>query len=143
VLAEKEVNFFNSGPVIFRFRFASDNTSNNFEGWAIDDFCFEEIPGPCTVGIDETGDNGMALSQNYPNPFNGASTVDFIIPEAGYVKVSISNVLGQEVAAPVDGFRSSGKHTFEVNSSVLKQGIYYYTLEFAGKKITRKMVVIE
>ncbi|MBL0340544.1 MAG: T9SS type A sorting domain-containing protein [Bacteroidetes bacterium] len=143
VLAEKEVNFFNSGTVIFRFRFASDNTVNNYEGWAIDDFCFEEITGPCTVGINDPIASGISLGQNYPNPFTGASTVDYMLPIGGNVTITISNVLGQEIAVPVNGSKDAGAHSFTINSRDFGAGIYYYTLEFEGQKITRKLIITE
>jgi hypothetical protein len=143
ITAEKEVNFAQSGTVMFRFRFASDNTVNNYEGWAIDDFCFAEIPLPCTVGINDPVEEGLSLGQNYPNPYNGSTTIGYTIPSAGDVKVSITNLLGQEIAVPVNGSRAAGYHTFEVNAHTLNPGIYYYTLEFAGEQITRKMIVTD
>jgi len=143
VLAEKEVTFFNSGPVIFRFRFASDNTVNNYEGWAIDDFCFEEIPGPCTVGINDPTAAGFTLGQNYPNPFTGSSTIEYAIPTSGNVKVSVANVLGQDIAILVNGDKDAGAHSFTINSRNFSSGIYYYTLEFEGQKITKKLIITE
>jgi len=146
VLAEKQANFPSGNTIIFRFRFASDNTVNNYEGWAIDDVCFEEIaPGiPCIVGInDPQTPEGILLGQNFPNPFNGTSTVEYVLPGAGQVKISITNVIGQEIAVPVNDQKAAGAHSFTINSRELGSGIYYYTLEFDGTQITRKMIITE
>jgi hypothetical protein len=143
VEAKKQLCFSTTGTAIFRFRFATDNTVNNYEGWAIDDFCFKEIPGPCVVGVSEQTANGLGLSQNYPNPFNGTTTVDYMLPAAGQVKITITNLLGQEIATPVDSKKESGIHSFSVNSKELGAGIYYYTLEFENQKLTRKMIITE
>ena len=143
ILAEKQVSFPSGNTVIFRFRFASDNTTNDYEGWAIDDVCFEVLPGTCTVGIEEPGSNGLSLSQNYPNPFATTSVIGYSIPSSGKVTVTITDLLGQVVAVPVSGQKSAGNHTFSVNSRNLSAGVYYYTLDFNGEKITRKMVITE
>ncbi|MBK9423449.1 MAG: T9SS type A sorting domain-containing protein [Bacteroidetes bacterium] len=144
VLAEKETSFPSGSTVIFRFRFASDNTTNNYEGWAIDDVCFEMLPVPCVVGInDPQNGNGMILGQNYPNPFNTTSVIGYSIPSEGDVRISITNVLGQEIAVPVEGARAAGNHTFTIDSKDFGAGIYYYTLEFDGQKMTNKMVITE
>jgi hypothetical protein len=143
-LAEKEMNFYVTGNIIFRFRFASDASTNNFEGWAIDDFCFEEVAGNCATSITENPVmEGLALGQNVPNPFNNTSEIGFAIPSEGQVRISITDVLGKVVAVPVDGNKAVGMHTFTINSADLGVGLYYYTLEFKGEKITRKMAIIK
>ena len=116
----------------------------SYEGWAIDNFCFEEIAGNCATGVNENPTiEGLALGQNVPNPFSNVSEIGYAIPENGQVKITITDLLGKVIATPVDGSVASGKHTFTVNSSDLGQGMYYYTLEYAGQSITRKMAVLK
>ncbi|HEX5001005.1 MAG TPA: CARDB domain-containing protein [Bacteroidia bacterium] len=143
VTAMHEINFSHPGTVIFRFRFASDNTVNSYEGWVIDDVCFKQLPTPCVTGINDPTAQLLMLDQNYPNPFNGVTTIGYSIPASGHVKINITNLLGQEIAVPVNSFISAGNHTFDVSSKSMGAGIYYYTLEFEGQKITRKMVITE
>lgn len=35
--------------------------------------------------------------RNYPNPFNPVTTIEYDLPIAGYVQVTIHNIMGQEL----------------------------------------------
>jgi hypothetical protein len=139
----QDVNFNNTGAatVIFRFRFQSDPTGSAFEGWAIDDFCFEEVPQPCVTSIQTPETSGLALGQNIPNPFSNITNIKFSLPTDGMARLFITDVLGKEVAVPVSSRMQSGTHNVEFNAGQLAPGIYYYTLDFEGERVTRKMMV--
>ncbi len=83
------------------------------------------------------------LSQNYPNPFNPATTISFSLPEASNVKLTLYNLLGQEIETLIDGFKESGTHSFSFNASQLNSGVYIYKLETNGFTQTRKMTLIK
>jgi len=82
-----------------------------------------------------------ALEQNYPNPFNPSTTINFSIAEASVVKIAIYNLLGQEVALPVNEFKEPGTHTITFDASELTSGAYFYTIETPQFKQTRKMLL--
>ncbi len=42
------------------------------------------------------------LYQNYPNPFNPSTTIDFNIPETGFVTMKIYDIIGNEIAVLVN-----------------------------------------
>ncbi|HKR06760.1 MAG TPA: T9SS type A sorting domain-containing protein [Bacteroidia bacterium] len=127
-------------PVMFRFRFASDY-SVNYEGWLIDDFCFEDI-GPCSVSLEEmTSASGLILGQNHPNPANSMTSIEYIIPEKGKVVFNIVNLLGQTMDTPVNEEQVSGRHTVNFNTNRLSPGIYYYSLTFNKETLVKKMVI--
>ena len=71
------------------------------------------------------------LSQNYPNPFNPTTTIKFSLPEAGNVKLTLFNILGQEVKTLVNESKESGVHTINFDASELNSGMYIYKLEAA------------
>jgi hypothetical protein len=83
------------------------------------------------------------LSQNFPNPFNPSTKINFSVAEPGNVKLSVYNVLGQQVAELVNGYRSAGSFVADFNASRLSSGMYIYTLESGAVKITRKMSLLK
>ncbi len=83
------------------------------------------------------------LSQNYPNPFNPSTTIRFSIPKEGNVKLSVFNVLGQEVANLVNGFKTAGSYSVNWNAETLSSGLYIYRLESADNVISKKMLLIK
>ncbi|MCX7909877.1 MAG: immunoglobulin domain-containing protein, partial [Ignavibacteria bacterium] len=86
----------------------------------------------------------LELYQNTPNPFNNITKIEFTLPEAKFGQITITNPFGETVAV-FKGIYSSGLNVIEVNSEDLKliPGVYFYTLEVEGKKLTRKMLYIK
>ncbi len=83
------------------------------------------------------------LSQNYPNPFNPGTTIKFTLPESGNVKLMVYNIIGEQVAELVNGFKEAGVHTINFDAENINSGIYFYTLETANNKASRKMIVLK
>jgi hypothetical protein len=79
--------------------------------------------------------------QNYPNPFNGISEIGFRIPEGAWVKLSVCDVLGREVATLVNETRPAGFYQVRFNSGDLPSGMYLYRLTAGSRTETRKMVL--
>ncbi|HNQ12948.1 MAG TPA: immune inhibitor A [Bacteroidia bacterium] len=132
-----------TGQVIFRFRFASDN-SFGLEGWAIDDVCFEEVTTPCVTSVIDPEADGLLLGQNYPNPSNGYTTIEYSIPTNGHVSLEIIDLLGQTIMTPLNENQSGGVHSIDLNTNRLSPGIYFYVLRFnKDNSIMRKMVITE
>ncbi len=83
------------------------------------------------------------LSQNYPNPFNPVTTIAYSLPHPGNVKLAVYNLLGEQVAELVNGFREAGVHTINFSAENLQSGLYIYKLEANGFVQTRKMTLIK
>jgi len=85
-----------------------------------------------------------ALSQNYPNPFNPSTTIEFQLPHRDFVKLSVSNIIGQEVAVLVNEEKGVGYHRIVWNARDLPSGIYFYRLETStGFKAAKKMLLVK
>jgi len=77
------------------------------------------------------------LKQNYPNPFNPTTKIEFSLPVVSEVKLTIYNLLGQEMVRLIEGERNAGTHSVQWNASdangtKLSSGIYFYELRAAG-----------
>jgi chitinase len=87
--------------------------------------------------------NDFALAQNYPNPFNPSTKIEFTLPAGAHVKLSIFNMLGQEIATLVDGEMASGMHAVEWNAKDMPSGIYYYRLSAGDAVHVVKAMVLQ
>jgi hypothetical protein len=104
--------------------------------------------GISTTGIDDEKFGNLPvefqLKQNYPNPFNPTTTIEYSIPNSGIVTLKVYDVLGQEVATLVDGFKNANQtHRVEFNGLKLSSGVYYYTLSTDNVTKTKKMLLLK
>ncbi len=83
------------------------------------------------------------LLQNHPNPFNPTTDISFRLPEAGYVKLEVYNLVGQRVAVLADGEFSTGSHTVTWDASRFASGVYFYHLSTESIVLTKKMVLLK
>ena len=83
------------------------------------------------------------LAQNYPNPFNPATTISFVLPESGNVKLTVYNIIGEQVVELVNGFREAGVYSINFDASGMNSGLYIYKLETNNFLQSRKMTLIK
>jgi len=83
------------------------------------------------------------LSQNYPNPFNPVTTIKYVVPESGKIRLAVFNPLGEEVATLVDEFKEAGVHRVNFNASGLNSGVYVYQLSAGNFSQIRKMILVK
>jgi enterochelin esterase family protein len=84
-----------------------------------------------------------ALKQNYPNPFNPTTKIVFEIPKTGEVKLSVYNLLGEEVIKLIDEEKNAGYYEIIFDGSAISSGVYLYKLNSLGFSEAKKMVLIK
>jgi hypothetical protein len=84
-----------------------------------------------------------ALHQNYPNPFNPSTTINYELPIANYVDLSIYNVIGQKVASLVSRNQSPGSYQVEWDAKGFPSGIYYYQISTDDYRAVKKMLLVK
>jgi hypothetical protein len=68
--------------------------------------------------------------------------VRFSIPSAGRVALKVYDVSGRLVAAPVDRVLEPGSYVSRIPTGDLAAGVYFYSLEAGGRKLSRRLVVV-
>lgn len=89
---------------------------------------------------------GFALEQNFPNPFNPSTMIRYSLSEMADVKLSIYNMLGQEIRVLVRDARPAGIHHVEWDGRDamgrhVATGLYFYRIEAGQFRSTRKMTL--
>jgi hypothetical protein len=83
------------------------------------------------------------LNQNYPNPFNANTTIRFILPLPGYVRLRVFDPAGREVTTLADEEMEPGEQSVQFDASGLASGIYIYRIETGDFTAVRKMTVMK
>jgi hypothetical protein len=97
------------------------------------------------TGVQELGDmpTNFALYQNYPNPFNPTTTIKFAVPKESSIKLSLFNMLGQEIEVLVNKVFSPGNYQVSFDASKLNSGIYIYRIEANNFVSSKKMILLK
>ena len=96
----------------------------------------------------------FALEQNFPNPFNPSTTIEYGVSGvqsgtgssglgASYVRLSVFDLLGHEVAVLVNENQQPGQYRVRFNAQNLSSGVYFYRLQAGGSIATRKLTVVK
>ncbi len=83
------------------------------------------------------------LDQNYPNPFNPSTTIKYSVPEEGFVKLAVYNMLGEEVSTIVSNEQKAGRYEVNFNASQLSSGVYIYRIEASNFTASKKLMLLK
>ena len=77
----------------------------------------------------------------YPNPFNSTLKIEYALPHAGNVELSVFNVLGQKVETLLSARVESGTHTVTWNPGCAG-GVYFVTMKTETVARTTKVLYL-
>jgi hypothetical protein len=91
---------------------------------------------------------GVSLLENYavaasPNPFNPSTTLNFSLPEATRVNLSVYDMNGRQVVQLVNALRPAGTHQVTFDGADLPAGIYFYYMQAGKNTASGKMVLMK
>lgn len=96
------------------------------------------------VAIEEIGTSAISMDQNMPNPANGGTTIKYNLAGNGNnVTLEVYDITGQLIESVDQGSRAAGQHSIDLNTTNYAAGVYFYTLNVDGVKVTKKMVISE
>ena len=118
-------------------------------GWAVGfDGTVIAYTIPVTAESEQSSPDEFSLNQNYPNPFNPSTTIEYSIPERTDVKLTVINIVGEEVAELVNQTMDAGNYSvvFDSHSGEVRNlpsGVYFYRLQAGNFKTIKKMILLK
>jgi len=83
------------------------------------------------------------LYLNYPNPFNPATVIQFDLPKAGLVNLSVFDVLGRELRTLVNEQKQAGSYRVNFSAKGLSSGVYFYRIQSGSYVSVKKMILMK
>lgn len=80
---------------------------------------------------------------NYPNPFNPTTTINYQLPENGFISIKVYDLLGKEIATLVNENKSGGYYHVNFDASKLTSGVYIYTITANNFIQSKKMLLMK
>ena len=82
----------------------------------------------------------------YPNPFTDKVKINYTLMLPQFTKLSITNIMGQEVATLNSGIEAAGLHSYEWDGknsagAQLTSGVYFYKLQLGTKTQSGKLIL--
>ena len=95
----------------------------------------------------QTLPTAFSLADNFPNPFNPATTIQYALPQAADVELTVYNVVGQPVRTLVAEHQSAGRYAVEWDATndsghSLSSGMYFYRLQAGGAFLEIKKMLL-
>ncbi|MFQ5651503.1 MAG: T9SS type A sorting domain-containing protein [bacterium] len=87
--------------------------------------------------------NDSVLFPTSPNPFNATTVIRYRLQRSGEVRLSVFNLLGQEILILEDGQKSAGDHSAVVDMRAFPSGMYLYRLQTRRVSRTRSMILMK
>lgn len=84
----------------------------------------------------------FVVASNYPNPLEAATVVEFGLPEAAHVTVTVFDVLGRHVETLLDASRAGGYHRVVWEAHGVPSGIYFCRVESGGHSRVLRMTLV-
>ena len=78
----------------------------------------------------------------FPNPLTNSTTATFAMPDRGAVRVSVYDLLGNEIAMLFNGTLEAGEHSYLWNATGAPQGMYHCVVRTNGATKEIPMVVV-
>jgi len=122
--------------------------SNNLIAATSNGLWQRDISEIVSVKEDKELPSGYVLYQNFPNPFNPTTKIKYSISDVGAslmkpLRLTVYDILGNEVAILVNGQKPAGEYEVEFSGETLPSGIYFYQLRAGDFTDTKSFVLIK
>ena len=88
------------------------------------------------------------ISRNYPNPFNSITHIDYQVPTANHISITIYDIMGREVKTLMDQVQIKGIYTIDWNGQseygeFVSTGVYFFQFTSNGFSDEKKMIFLK
>jgi len=102
-----------------------------------------ELHGPVlAIPVAETTPADFYIA-NHPNPFNLTTSIEYSVPKASNVILTIYNMNGQVVDQLVNQKQEKGFYSVNWNAQNVSTGVYFYQIKADGFQQVKKMLLIK
>ncbi len=96
-----------------------------------------------STGVANVNANGLSVGQNYPNPFNKNTEISYNLTKSSNVTFSVYDMTGRVLVNNAYTNAGAGKHVINLSANSFSPGVYFYSFDVNGSKVTKKMVITE
>jgi len=96
-----------------------------------------------TIEVNVSLPQQYSLNQNYPNPFNPTTIIEYSLPKAGNVELTLYNSIGQIVSRLAHGYQEAGNYSVKFDGLNCSTGVYFYQLKTAEYTSIKKMILVK
>jgi hypothetical protein len=104
---------------------------------------FASITYSNTTGIKTINANGLSVGQNYPNPFNNQTQITYSLTKSSDVAFTVCDITGRVIMTTNLNQVAPGQHVINLSANTLSPGIYFYSFDVNGSRVTKKMIITE
>jgi len=134
-------------PNIYTIPIKANISSDNYFPLWTDTFWVTAYPTGVYDIEENTVPTTFALSANFPNPFNPKTTINYQLPRATNINITVYNLLGEKITTLIDEHQQAGyfdvlwngKDSFNIN---VPSGVYLYKMEAGDFVQANKMILI-
>ena len=87
--------------------------------------------------------DGFSLLQNVPNPFSRTTNIEYTIPVAQQVTLTLYDESGRLIRELVNGMQAAGNHSVSFEQDNLQSGVYFYQMKAGEFVKTRRMMILQ
>lgn len=124
----------------FNNYFACALTVKNVYGGLYPEVIPETVP--VLTAIEDVATRDFELFQNEPNPFKGTTSIEFTLPIAGQVNLTLRDITGRLLKEWVIAGQV-GSNTFQIQGNDLPKGLLHYHLDTPYGSKHKKMILLE
>ena len=138
-----------SGQNVIEFRnIINQGRSASFVNWQLKDVVlWKPFSAKLATGTRLLSKLPDGLGDPFPTPFNAEVTIPFALAEAGSVRISVYNLMGQQVRVLADGWLAAGAHRVRWDGRTAAgveaaSGVYWAVLQAGDAVQTAKLALI-